>query len=83
MSEKHTKICEELEFLEHQIVCHKNWFVNPDTGVHTQEIESFRSVLKNGCEKGGYNMRPADNLLSYCGKFLWRRKEVFKTFVLL
>ena len=33
MSEKHTKICEELEFLEHRTVCHKNWFVDPDIGV--------------------------------------------------
>ena len=77
------KIYEELEFLEHRTVCHRDWFLDPDTGVHTQEIKSCWNVLNKLVRKRGYSMRPADNLLSYSGEFLWRRKEAFKIFILL
>ena len=56
------------------MVCHKKWFVDPITKIHTQSIEAFWSVFKRWVRKRGYNIGPAEETLSYIGEFLWCRE---------
>ena len=67
-----------LEEYDHYKVCHKKNFVDPNTSVHTQQIEAFWSVYKRWMRRRGYNLGPLKNLATYMGEFLWWRKN--KTF---
>ena len=66
---------ENLNLKGHKMACHKKWFVDPKTKVHTQSIEAFWSVFKRWLRKRSHNMWLASETLSYIGGFLWRRKE--------
>ena len=55
----------------HQVVVHARHFVDPRTGVHTQEVESCWSQLKLG-QKKRRGLRRAD-LQSYLDKRMWRQ----------
>lgn len=55
----------------HRVVVHKRHFVNPRTGVHTQEVESCWSTLKLG-QKMRKGLRKED-LQSYLDEMMWRQ----------
>lgn len=55
----------------HQVVVHEHNFVDPRTGVHTQEVESSWSQLKLG-QKRRKGLRRAD-LQSYLNERMWRQ----------
>ena len=57
----------------HKTVNHKLHFVDPETGVHTQTIESYWNKHKhtikkmNGCQR--------DSLASYLDEFMWKERN--------
>ena len=55
----------------HKVVVHRHNFVDPRTGVHTQEVESAWSQLKLG-QKKRKGLRRED-LQSYLDERMWRQ----------
>jgi len=64
-------ICRNLG-LAHKIVNHSRHFVNPESGVHTQNIESLWNVLKSKIKKM-CGVRKED-LQDYLNEFMWRNR---------
>ena len=66
---------------DHRMVCHKK-FINPESEVHTQQIEAFWSVFKRWLRRRGYNLGPLNNVTAYMIEFLFRRKiTLFEDFL--
>lgn len=61
----------------HETVNHSLNFVDPNTGAHTQNIESTWSKVKQMMRKKGVMQTSNDLFHSYLSEYLWRRK--FKT----
>lgn len=68
----------------HKTINHSENFVDPNTGVHTQNIESSWRGLKLSLSRGGNRGR---NLDMHLCEFLWRRrikqekKDLFESFI--
>ena len=73
-------ICRNLG-LVHKTVNHSRNFVNPETGVHTQNIESLWNVLKSKIK----HMRGVrrDDLQGYLNEFMWRNRTTGDSFLTL
>lgn len=56
----------------HRTVVHKNNFVDPLTGVHTQEVESARSQLKYHVKREKKGIRRAD-IQDFLNEEMWRQ----------
>jgi hypothetical protein len=73
----YAKIREKLGF-HHYTVNHKEGFVNRETGVHTQEIESYWNQLKSKI-KSMRGMR-RDRIQAFLYEFMWRGRFRANTF---
>lgn len=58
---------------EHKTVCHKRNWVNPETGVHTQNIEGFWSYIKRELRKSGSNRGKKNSILKKVHAICFKR----------
>jgi hypothetical protein len=65
---KHWK---KLEF-EHATVCHKYFFVFPQTGMHTQNVESYNNHLKMKIKT--MKSIKSDDFNDFIVEFMWRER---------
>ena len=74
--------CLKDEGYEHLRVNHSLHFVDPDTGAHTQRMESTWWAVKRGLPRTGRSKNHYD---SYLAEWLWRRaykvEEPFLKFI--
>lgn len=65
----------------HSTVCHKYNFVCPQTGVHTQQVESYNNKIKLGIKKmKGLTQTGREN---YLIEFMWKERNLCGRFVKL
>lgn len=67
----------------HKTVCHKTNFKDPNTGVHTQNIEAFWSVMKREMRKNGTSKGSKDNVLGKMHATCFKRKYCCDSFEMI